>query len=40
MINAKKIESCHPDRKRFSKLKNNLLDRFPIFIPGQKRDTY
>ena len=40
MINAKKIESCHPDRKRFSKLKNNLLDRFPIFIPGQKRDKY
>ena len=34
------FKSCHPDRKRFSKLKNNLLDRFPIFTPGQKRDKY
>ena len=38
MTNAKKIESCHPDRKRFSKLKNNLLNRFPILQPGQERD--
>lgn len=40
MINAKKIESCHPDRKRFNKLENSLLSRFPVFIPGQKWDTY
>ena len=37
---CRRFKSCHPDRKRFSKLKNNLLDRFPIFIPGQKRVKY
>ena len=37
---CRRFKSCHPDRKRFSKLKNNLLDRFPIFKPGQKRDKY
>lgn len=35
---CRRFKSCHPDRKRFSKLKNNLLNRFPILQPGQERD--